>query len=123
MVPEEPARVDVVVLPVSPELAVEARVLTRELREAKLGAIDTPYRAGKLTKELRAADQGRIRLAVILGPDELTRGLVEIKDLWAQGENQDAVCRDEIVAEVRKRLRSSSKLGAGSEEQALTPDT
>ena len=106
--PTQPPRVDVVVLPVVAELASEARVLTRELREAHVGSVDTPYRTGKLKKELRAADQARVRLAILLGPDELKRGLVEVKDLNSQTQSQDTVSRADIVNEVRKRLAGSN---------------
>lgn len=49
--------------------------------------------------QFKAADRAGARVALVLGPDEVERGVVTLKDL-ASGE-QHAVPRTEVVAAVR----------------------
>ena len=60
----------------------------------------------KLGKQLKLADQKRIPLVVVVGPDELARGVVSVRDMNAR--DQLAVPRDALVEAVRERLESST---------------
>jgi histidyl-tRNA synthetase len=53
----------------------------------------------KLGKQFQYADRKRIPLALVIGPDELARGEVVIKDLRS-GE-QRSIARDAVVGAVR----------------------
>ena len=57
--------------------------LATRLRTAGL-AVQTQLEAGKLGRQLRYADRAGIRFALILGSDELSRGVVTVRDLPAQ---------------------------------------
>jgi histidyl-tRNA synthetase len=77
------------------DLAGASLSLARELREAGINvetALDT---RDKLGKQFKYADRKGIPLALVLGPDELARGEVLIKDLHS-GE-QRTVARDQIM--------------------------
>ena len=80
LMPEAPARADVVVIPVGNELAAAAREVTEALRRADVRA-ETPYSPAGVGKDLKAANQHRIRYAVIVGPDEWEAREVNLKDL------------------------------------------
>jgi histidyl-tRNA synthetase len=72
-----------------------------DLRQAGLRAEWYPE-AAKLDRQLKYADAYGIRLAVILGPDELTQGTVTLKDL--QTRTQTVVARVAVAGEIRARL-------------------
>jgi histidyl-tRNA synthetase len=89
------ARADVFVATVSPELRLDAAVLLRELRAAGLVA-EADLRGGSLKSQMRRADKTGARLALILGGDEIARGVVQARDL--ANKVQSEVARDGIVA-------------------------
>jgi histidyl-tRNA synthetase len=72
------------------------------LRAAGLRAEWYPEPA-RLDKQLKYADANRIGFAVIVGPDETAQGTVTLKDLRAR--TQEIIVRDQLVAELRRRLR------------------
>ena len=84
------------------QLAGAALQLAGELRAAGFKVETALDPQDKLSKQLRYADRKGIPVALVLGPDELSRGEVVIKDLRS-GE-QRAVAR----AAVGKALRSTS---------------
>lgn len=78
---------------VGPSLALAA-----ELRAAGV-AVLTALNPDRLGKQLREADSKGVRYALVLGPEELSRGEVVVKDL-SSGE-QRSVPRGEVVAAVK----------------------
>jgi histidyl-tRNA synthetase len=81
----------------------EVFLLAEELRAGGVSAVfDTE--AKSLKAQMKAAGKGGHRLALLLGPEELERGVVQVKDL--AGGEQRAVPRDRLVDEVRAFLGS-----------------
>ncbi len=106
LMPETPARADVVVIPVGDELARAAREVTEELRRADVRA-ETPYAPAGVSKDLKAANQHRIPYAVIVGPDEWEAREVNLKDLKAG--DQERVALSELADRVRARRHQSTR--------------
>jgi histidyl-tRNA synthetase len=81
------------------------RDLTALLRAAGLRA-DRAFDARSPKAQFKGADRSGARLALVVGPDEAASGKVGIKDLAAGGDAgaQEAVAREDVVAEVRRRL-------------------
>ncbi len=81
----------------------EVFLLAEELRAGGVSAVfDTE--AKSLKAQMKAAGKGGHRVALLLGPEELERGVVQVKDL--AGGEQRAVPRGRLVAEVRAFLGS-----------------
>jgi histidyl-tRNA synthetase len=78
----------------------EALALTEELRAAGLRA-DRSFDARSMKAQMKAADRSGAPLALIVGTDELEAGLVAVRSLREQGD-QELVARPEIVDAVRK---------------------
>ncbi len=94
MAPDEAGGPQVYVTLFNAETTGESLKLARELRETGLSVI-TALQPEKLGKQLREADQKGVRWALVLGPDELQRDEVVVKDLRS-GE-QRSVPRNEVV--------------------------
>lgn len=75
--------------------------LAEELRNAGFKVSCYPE-AAKLSKQFKFADRMGIRLAVILGPDELINGQVSIKNL--QSGEQRSISRSESIDALREML-------------------
>lgn len=82
------------------ELTGPAIQLAGELRAAGLKVETGLDAAEKLGKQLQYADRRGIPLALVIGPDELARGEVIIKDLRS-GE-QRSISRDAVVGELKR---------------------
>jgi histidyl-tRNA synthetase len=78
-----------------------AFALASELRGAGINTVTYPD-AGKLPKQFKYADRLGCRLALVIGPEEITSGTVVAKDL-ATGQ-QESVARSGVVDAVRGRL-------------------
>ena len=78
--PPPPARVDLYVIPIGPEMVRPARQVLRRLRERGLRA-DAPYAPIRVGRALKAADQSGASRAVLVGPDEWAEGSVRVRDL------------------------------------------
>lgn len=78
--------------------------LTAELRAARLNVMAYPEPA-KLQKQFKFADKMKIQLALVLGPDELEKGLVVVKNLGT-GE-QVQVRREALVESILGMLKSA----------------
>lgn len=86
------------------DLARQVFLLAEELRGGGVSCVyDTEGRG--LKGQMKAAGKGAHRLAVVVGPDELARGVVQLKDLDA-GE-QSEVARAELVSAARGILGAS----------------
>jgi histidyl-tRNA synthetase len=79
----------------------DALALAAAIRKAGV-SVETYPGDGNLRKQLKYASQKAVRLAVIVGPDERDKGLVQIKDL-ADG-SQRTIARDEAAAEIARAL-------------------
>jgi histidyl-tRNA synthetase len=96
-----PPRAAVLVLPLGETARRRALALARVLRGAAATQVDLTGRA--LKGMLRAADRTGARVAVILGDQELARGVAVVRDLGTgeQAEHPE----DQIAAAVRRALR------------------
>jgi histidyl-tRNA synthetase len=97
------------VAPLGERAQVEALLIARELREAGIAA-EPDTRGGSLKSLLRRADATGSRLCLVLGDNELERGLVTVKDLSAR--SQIEVARSELVARARELLASPVPTGS-----------
>jgi histidyl-tRNA synthetase len=96
------------VAPLGERAAVEALLIARELRAAGV-ATEADTRGGSLKSLLRRSDALGSRLSVVVGDNELDRGIVLVKDLAAH--TQVEVPRAELVT---KALALLADPGAGS---------
>ncbi|HET9835268.1 MAG TPA: histidine--tRNA ligase [Rhodanobacteraceae bacterium] len=94
--------VDVLVTQMDAALLPQYLALAQTLREAGIRT-EVALEGGKLGKQLKYADRAGIRYALVLGEDELARGVVALKDL-ASGE-QSEVSRAELIRTLAERLR------------------
>ncbi len=92
-----PAPVTVAVVPIGEHAEAAALTVLQDLRNAGLRA-EMAYR-GNLRRRMERANRIGARAAVILGDDDIARGVAQVKDL-ATGE-QEAV----PMAEIAERLR------------------
>jgi histidyl-tRNA synthetase len=94
-----PARVMVTVFDQGSLLA--AYQLAAELREAGVDTYTYPM-PDKLSKQFRHADRIGARLALVLGPDEIAKGQIALKDLSSR--EQVTIPRQELLPAVRLLL-------------------
>ncbi len=94
---------DVLVTVFAEDLSAASQLLAYEMRQTGLRVICSSE-AGKLPKQFKFADRMKIRAAIVLGPDEVAKGQVTIKDL-ASG-TQQTVERARAAQTVRKVLES-----------------
>jgi histidyl-tRNA synthetase len=99
--PAPPARVDVFVVDVTD--GTIARDLTIQLRRAGLRA-DRAYDGRSMRAQMKAADRSGARLAVVVGPDEAARGVVQLRSLRAADRNQSEVSLGEVISAVGRWL-------------------
>jgi histidyl-tRNA synthetase len=83
--------------------------LARDLRRAGIRC-DVSFAAGGFGKQFKAADRRGAAFAVVVGEDEIARGIVSLKDL-ASGE-QRAVPREELTARLLEAAQARGKGGA-----------
>ncbi|RYG32944.1 histidine--tRNA ligase [bacterium] len=79
----------------TPEVAGEGRVLARALR-AEGHNVEIALEAASMKSQLRQAVGSGARFALILGPDEIAAGTVQVRDLDAG--SQSTVARSEVGA-------------------------
>ena len=75
--------------------------LANELRSAGI-ATEVVMEGGKLGKQFKYADRAGIRFVVVLGEDEIAKGVVTVKDL--RREDQFEVSRAELIKTLRVEL-------------------
>jgi len=84
----------------------EGLVLARDLRKSGIRCeVDT--RGTSLKAQLRRANALGARMVLILGEDELTQGVVQVKDLDAH--TQETMARDQAIRIVVDRLMAASR--------------
>jgi histidyl-tRNA synthetase len=94
LVPADQTGAQVYVALFADDLADETLKLAQELRTVGMSVI-TSLAADKLGKQFKEADQKGVRYVLVLGPDELTAGEVQVKDL--QSGEQQRVARPQVV--------------------------
>jgi histidyl-tRNA synthetase len=82
--------------------------LANELRSAGI-ATEVVLEAGKLGKQFKYADRAGIRFVLVLGEDELAKGVVTVKDL--RREDQFEVARAELIKTLRVELEQAAVMG------------
>lgn len=82
--------------------------LASELRSAGI-ATEVVLDGGKLGKQFKYADRAGIRFVIVLGEDELAKGIVTVKDL--RREDQFEVARTELVKTLRVELEQAAAMG------------
>ena len=80
------------------KLAMQSFALAAELRKASLNTMVFPEPA-KLQKQFKFADKMKMKVALVLGPDEADKGLVVVKNL-VTGE-QVQVAREAVVESIK----------------------
>jgi histidyl-tRNA synthetase len=77
------------------------------LRNAGI-ATEVVMEAGKLGKQFKHADRAGIRFVVVLGPDEIAKGVVTVKDM--RKEDQYEVPRADLVKTLRVELEQAEAM-------------
>ncbi|MGH6952903.1 MAG: histidine--tRNA ligase [Alphaproteobacteria bacterium] len=85
---EAPAR-PITVVPVGAAAEARALVIAEELRREG-HSVELTYR-GNLSKRLKRADKVNARLAVLIGEDELSRGVATVRDLDSGAQSEVAL--------------------------------
>jgi histidyl-tRNA synthetase len=83
------------------EYASESLSLSNELRESGLRVNCYPQ-SDKLSKQLKYGDRTGIKIAVLLGPDELANQMVTLKDLSTGA--QQTIARSQLVEKISQLL-------------------
>ncbi|MGN6328193.1 MAG: histidine--tRNA ligase [Rhodanobacter sp.] len=100
--------VDVLVTQMDPAQLPAYLALATELRSAGI-ATEVVLEGGKLAKQFKYADRAGIRFVVVLGEDELAKGVVTVKDLRRQ--DQFEVARGELIKTLRVELEQAAAMG------------
>ncbi len=97
-------RTSVFLVPMGERARLEALLLTRELRHVGVAAL-TDAREGRSVKSLmKRADANGASLAVLIGEQELERGVVAVKVLQAEAPTQFELTRAEAAAGIAAHL-------------------
>ena len=81
--------------------------------DLRAGGINTEVvvEPGKLAKQFKYADRAGIRFVLVLGPDEIARDTVTVKDLRKQ--DQFEVARAELVDALRVEIEQAAVMARG----------
>lgn len=82
--------------------------LAAQLRSAGINT-EVVLEGGKLGKQFKYADRAGIRFVIVLGPDEIAKGVVSVKDMRKQ--DQFEVARAELVKSLRVELEQAQAMG------------
>jgi histidyl-tRNA synthetase len=105
LVPEfQPSPAQVLVTVFDDKLLIQSFALAAELRNAGLNVMVSPESV-KLPKQFKFADKMKMKVALVLGPDEVEKGLVVVKNL-VNGE-QVQVKREALVESVKGILKNA----------------
>jgi histidyl-tRNA synthetase len=100
--------VDVLVTQMDEAHLPDYLALATELRAAGI-ATEVVLEGGKLGKQFKYADRAGIRFVVVLGEDEIAKGVVTVKDL--RREDQFEVARSELIKTLRVELEQAEVMG------------
>ncbi|MBC6943777.1 MAG: histidine--tRNA ligase [Xanthomonadales bacterium] len=81
--------------------------LATELRGAGINT-EAVVEPGKLARQFKYADRAGIRFVLVLGPDEIAKGTVTVKDLRKQ--DQFEVARADLVATLRVEIEQAAAM-------------
>ncbi len=95
--PEMEEGADAFVVALGDEAKDEAFCLLAELRDAGL-SVRMDYAGRSMKSQMKQADKANARYALILGEDELAKGVVTVRDMESSGQEQ--VAREEIVTKL-----------------------
>jgi histidyl-tRNA synthetase len=98
--PAPEAAVDVFVVDVTGSAALR---LVSELRESGVRA-DRAFDNRSMKAQFKAADRSGAHLAVVVGPDELERGIAKVQSLTGADKGEEEVKLEEVVDHVKGRL-------------------
>jgi histidyl-tRNA synthetase len=98
----------VLVLQVEAALAGEYARVAAELRAAGIN-VEVYGGEDKLGKQFKYADRAGIRFVIVLGEDEIAKGVVTVKDL--RREDQFEVARGDLVKTLRVELEQAAAMG------------
>ena len=101
LAPSDVSSIDVFLAFITPEDLPHVLALARRLRDAGL-RVEYALSPQGVGKQLKLADSRNARLAVVLGPDERTRGQIVIKDL--RSGSQETVPLQATVDVIRTRI-------------------
>jgi histidyl-tRNA synthetase len=76
--------------------------LAQKLRDAEISC-ELDHQARSLKSQFKLADRSGARLCAVLGPDELERGEVKLREM--ETSNEQAVSFDLLMETIRKILR------------------
>lgn len=96
----------------SDEDRIAAFVLAEELRLAGL-TVDLGYEGRSLKAQLRQADKRGARVVLILGEDERSKGVIQVKDM-AEGTQQEMPQDGDLPMELRRMLGAQGKRASDS---------
>ena len=100
LIPEfQPSPAQVLVTVFDEQLLMKSYALAAELRTAGLNVMVYPEPT-KLPKQFKFADRMKMKVALVLGPDEVEKGLVVVKNLTT-GE-QAQVAREAVLESIKK---------------------
>jgi histidyl-tRNA synthetase len=123
--PEPPAQLQALVLPLVPAARATAMTLVRDLRRAGLAA-DLPYAERSLKGHMKAADKIGVRAVVLIGEAEVAAGQASVRDM--AGSEQASMPVDNVlgwVADLVRRPAVPSQRagdpGADLDDQGATP--
>ncbi|NUR22406.1 histidine--tRNA ligase [Frateuria sp.] len=100
--------VDVLVTQMDPAQLPAYLAIASELRAAGI-ATEVVLESGKLARQFKYADRTGIRFALVLGEDELAKGVVTVKDL--RRGDQFEVARGELAKALRVELEQAAAMG------------
>ena len=75
--------------------------LAKEIRQAGI-KVTSHLKIEKLGKQFKYADRSGARYALVLGPDEIASGMVNLKNL--QDGDQKQISRESLISELKKFL-------------------
>ncbi|MBV6452157.1 MAG: Histidine--tRNA ligase [Anaerolineales bacterium] len=105
LIPEfQPSPAQVLVTVFDEKLMMQSFALANELRSAGLNAMVYPESA-KLPKQFKFADRMKMKVALVVGPDEAEKGLVVVKNLTS---GEQVQVRKEAVFESIKGILNSA---------------
>ena len=85
--------------------------LATQLRNAGI-TTEVVMEPGKLARQFKHADRAGVRFVAVLGPDELAKGVVTLKDMRKQ--EQFEVARSELIKTLRVELEQAAAMPHGA---------
>ena len=100
LIPTTMTKTNVLVTVFSPDLFDQQVDISRKLRESGLVVELYPDTTVKLEKQLKYADRNGFTYAVIQGPDELSKGVVQLKDM--KNRTNELLTINEVISKLTK---------------------